>query len=48
MRKMYQHAGNIPRLRKGEELLFWMLHKNSANDHQCNTAYSAVRVQVCS
>ena len=41
------------RLRKGEELLFWILNKIteifffSTTVHQCNIAFSVVRVQVC-
>ena len=42
------------RLREDAELLFWILHKImeilcfSAKVYQCNIAFSAVYVQVCS
>ena len=56
MPQIEEHAKNILRLRKGEEPLFWMLHKVleivyfSAtvikNIHQCNITFSFVHVQV--
>ena len=50
MPKIEEHAKNILRLRKGEERLFWILHKImeivsfSVYVHQCNIAFS---VQLC-
>ena len=44
---------NIPKLRKGEELLLWILHEImeivcfSANVRQCNIAFGVVHVQLC-
>ena len=41
-----EHSKNILRLRKGEELLFWILHKImkiicfSADVHRCNTTFT--------
>ena len=52
MPKILEPGKNILRLRKGEELLFWILHKImeiicfSANVLQCNIAYSIVYVQL--
>ena len=52
MPKIYDHAKNILRLRKGEELLCCMLHKImeiicfSANVRQCNIAFSVMHVHV--
>ena len=55
MPKVEEHSKKILRLRKGEGLLVWILHKIvelvffffSANVHQCNIAFSAVHAQVC-
>ena len=52
MPKILEPGKNILRLRKGEELLFWILHKImeiicfSANVLQCNIANSIVYVQL--
>ena len=54
MPEIEKHAKNLLRLRKGEEILFWILQKImmknicfSAIVHQCNIAFSFVHVQVC-
>ena len=54
MAEKYPKIGkNILRLRKGEKLLFWILHKiieiivSSFNVRQSNIAFSVVHVQVC-
>ena len=53
MPNVWEHANNISRLRKEEELLFWILHKImeiicfSSNVRQCNIACSVVHVQLC-
>ena len=53
MPNIEDHAKYILRLRKEEELLFWILHKMmeilpfSGNGHQCNIAYGVVHVQLC-
>ena len=52
MTKIEEHSKNILRLRKGQELLFWILQKItettcfSVHVHQCNIAFSVVHVQV--
>ena len=54
MPKIYEHAKNMPRLRKAEELLFGILTVQnhiitcfSTNLRQCNIAYSVIHVQLC-
>ena len=52
MPQILEHSKNMLRQRKGEELLFWILHKImeiicfSANVRQCKIAFSVVHVQV--
>ena len=51
MPKIKEHSKNIMRLRKGEELLFWILHKImdmvclSVDVRQRNVAFNVVHVQ---
>ena len=51
--KIAQNLRIYPRLKKGEERLFWILYKIkdilcfSANVRQCNIAYSVLHVQLC-
>ena len=53
MPTIYEHAKNIPRIKKGRELLCWILYQNheilcfSSNVRQCNIACSVVHVQLC-
>ena len=52
MSNILERAKNILRLSKGEELLFWILHKImeiiffSVTVHQCNVAFGVVHVQL--
>ena len=51
MPKIKEHSKNIMRLTKGEELLFWILHKImdmvclSVDVRQRNVAFNVVHVQ---
>ena len=53
MPKIEEHSKNIRRLRKSEELLFWIAHQENGNRlfpgnvRQRDIALSVVHVQVC-
>ena len=52
MPQIEEHAKNILRPRKAEEVLFWVLRKIMGKSYfsavcQCNIVYSVVHVQLC-